>query len=183
MTKPPPPVYPSNSAPAAMRTRPTMSHSVARIPTAHIPPFGLRLQAVLKAELERAATDAGRSLNAEICDRLRQSFEPMVELEPDVLATVEKYAQDHDLSVSEALRLLLLAGTREPGAKIIHLQLAPGMTMAELTRQLQLVAQEEPMAEPHFASRQSGERRTIGAEIHSVESGATVRVVQRINMS
>ena len=149
--------------------------------TAAIPPFGLRLQSVLKAELEKAATDSGRSLNAEICDRLRQSFEPMVELDPDVLVKVEKYAEEHGVAITEALRLLILSATRETGAKIIYLQLAPGLTMAELASQLQSVAQEEPLAEPHFAHRQAGERRAIGAEIQSV-TGGTVRVVQRINM-
>ncbi|MEX5744648.1 Arc family DNA-binding protein [Massilia sp. X63] len=47
-----------------------------RPPTAHITPFGLRMQPELKERLEAAAQEAGRSLNAEIVARLEQSFEP-----------------------------------------------------------------------------------------------------------
>lgn len=42
--------------------------------TAHIPPFGLRLQAELKERIERAAEKNGRSQNAEIVSRLEMSF-------------------------------------------------------------------------------------------------------------
>lgn len=42
--------------------------------TANINPFGLRMQSELRARLESAAEDAGRSLNAEIVSRLEQSF-------------------------------------------------------------------------------------------------------------
>jgi len=47
---------------------------IGRPPTAHIPPFGLRLQPELKDRVEAAAKAAGRSLNAEIADRLERSF-------------------------------------------------------------------------------------------------------------
>ena len=54
-------------------------HDVAmtdpRPATAHIPPFGLRLQPELKKQLEEAAAAAGRSLNAEIAYRLEQTFQ------------------------------------------------------------------------------------------------------------
>lgn len=42
--------------------------------TAKIPPFGLRLQPALKAALEKAAKQNGRSLNAEITARLEATF-------------------------------------------------------------------------------------------------------------
>lgn len=42
--------------------------------TAHIKPFGLRLQPKLKEALEKSATQKGRSLNAEIVQRLEHSF-------------------------------------------------------------------------------------------------------------
>ena len=45
-----------------------------RRPTSHIAPFGVRMQPDLKARLEGAATSSGRSLNAEIIDRLERSF-------------------------------------------------------------------------------------------------------------
>lgn len=42
--------------------------------TAHIKPFGLRLQPKLKEALEKSATQKGRSLNAEIVQRLEHSL-------------------------------------------------------------------------------------------------------------
>lgn len=42
--------------------------------TAKIPPFGLRLQPDLKAQIEESAKASGRSLNAEIVARLESSF-------------------------------------------------------------------------------------------------------------
>lgn len=47
-----------------------------RPPTAHITPFGVRMQPDLKERLEKAAQESGRSLNAEVVARLEQSFEP-----------------------------------------------------------------------------------------------------------
>jgi hypothetical protein len=51
--------------PKKTETRPT---------TAHIAPFGLRMQPDLREKLEAAATKSGRSLNAEIVERLEASF-------------------------------------------------------------------------------------------------------------
>lgn len=47
---------------------------IGRPQTAHIAPFGLRLQPDLKEQVEAAARSAGRSMNAEIAARLEQSF-------------------------------------------------------------------------------------------------------------
>ena len=46
-----------------------------------INPFGLRMQAELKERLAREAKINGRSLNAEIVERLRASLEPPVRME------------------------------------------------------------------------------------------------------
>lgn len=45
-----------------------------RAPTAHLAPFGVRMQPELKERLEAAAQQAGRSLNAEIVARLEASL-------------------------------------------------------------------------------------------------------------
>lgn len=45
-----------------------------RAPTAHLAPFGVRMQPELKERLEASAQQAGRSLNAEIVARLEGSF-------------------------------------------------------------------------------------------------------------
>lgn len=47
-----------------------------RPPTSHIAPFGLRMQPELRAALEEAARENGRSLNAEIAYRLEESLRP-----------------------------------------------------------------------------------------------------------
>ncbi len=154
------------------------SHQAA---TAHIPPFGLRMQSVLKAELEQAATEAGRSLNAEIVDRLRQSFEPMVELDPDVMAVLEWYSKKQGVDTREALSILILAGAREADKKIVYLQMRPGVTMNEFADQVKSIAKDEPDAVLHYASRSGKDVHAVGAEIQSV-TGGTVRVSQRISI-
>lgn len=45
-----------------------------RQPTSHIAPFGVRMQPELKSRLEAVAASAGRSLNAEIVERLQASL-------------------------------------------------------------------------------------------------------------
>ena len=47
-----------------------------RKPTAHLAPFGVRMQPELKAQLEAVAAASGRSMNAEIVDRLARSLYP-----------------------------------------------------------------------------------------------------------
>ena len=49
--------------------------------TGDINPFGLRMQEELKDALIREARFNGRSLNAEIVDRLRKSIEPAIRTE------------------------------------------------------------------------------------------------------
>lgn len=48
---------------------------IGRPQTAHIPPFGLRLQPDLKERIEAAAKESGRSMNAEVVARLEGSFD------------------------------------------------------------------------------------------------------------
>lgn len=146
-------------------------------PTAHIPPFGLRLQSVLKAELERAATEAGRSLNAEICDRLRQSFEPMVDLEPDVLEALQQFAQARGLNVTDALSGLIRAGVSDGGSKIVSLHIVPGVTVSQLAGQLDEAAMVHPEAEVYLASTPTN----VGASIGTM-SGGSVRIKQSVSL-
>lgn len=151
-------------------------------PTASIPPFGLRMQSVLKAELEASAEASGRSLNAEIVDRLRQSFETMFELDPELLEQLEQYAVDHGVSTSKALKILLMSGLRDAGSKIVHINLRQGATIAELSEEVARESQKNPLAEVHFSEDKQTEKRAIGAEIQSVTGGGVVRIVQRIDM-
>ncbi|GAA5785644.1 Arc family DNA-binding protein [Chitiniphilus shinanonensis] len=47
-------------------------------PTGNIAPFGLRMLPELREKIELAAKENGRSMNAEIVQRLEASFEPPV---------------------------------------------------------------------------------------------------------
>lgn len=145
--------------------------------TAHIPPFGLRLQAVLKAELEQAATESGRSLNAEICERLRQSFEPMVELEPDALESLHQFAQARGVSVADALAGLIRSGVRDGGSKIVSLHIAPGVAMRQLADQLG----EAATVHQDCAVFMAGPPAAVGTVIGTMTGGA-VRIKQDIKL-
>lgn len=63
--------------------------------TGHITPFGLRMQPELKERLERAAHKAGRSLNAEVVDRLERSFGTEVQSTDEEVETLLIRALNH----------------------------------------------------------------------------------------
>jgi hypothetical protein len=82
----------------AMATKPT------RAPTAHIVPFGLRLQPELKTRLEKSATSNGRSLNAEITARLERSFDPSsLELPDGYRERLEEHAKEYGRTLDEEI--------------------------------------------------------------------------------
>jgi hypothetical protein len=89
----------------AMSTKPT------RASTAHIVPFGLRLQPELKARLEESAKKEGRSLNAEIAARLESSFYseegmPMlIQSIGSLVRTVETYKSAADSQKEEIAQM------------------------------------------------------------------------------
>lgn len=60
--------------------------------TGHINPFGLRMQPELRARLEAAATESGRSLNAEIVDRLEASFRRSID-DDEIIAKVGELSE------------------------------------------------------------------------------------------
>lgn len=83
-----------------MNTKPT------RAPTAHIVPFGLRLQPELKERIERAATENGRSLNSEIALRIEQSFDPQgaaLPIPPDLKKDLEDNAREYGRTLTEEI--------------------------------------------------------------------------------
>lgn len=59
-----------------------------------INPFGLRMPADLKAQLEDAAHNSRRSLNAEIVARLQESFAPSEPLTINLIAEEETKMKD-----------------------------------------------------------------------------------------
>lgn len=95
-----------------------------RAPTAHIAPFGVRMQPELKERLEAAAQASGRSLNAEIVARLEQSLTGTVDAHAVTtlvyrIATLEL---DHELRRTELTTLAahLLTAIRRYEAAISH---------------------------------------------------------------
>lgn len=62
-----------------------------RQPTSHIAPFGVRMQPELKAQLEAAAKESGRSMNAEIVARLEQTFSSSME---EGASTLERWKNE-----------------------------------------------------------------------------------------
>lgn len=101
---------------------------IGRSPTAHIPPFGLRLQPDLKERIEAAAKANGRSMNAEIVSRLEASFEGsfVSQLSPAQRVLVEMRAKERNMSEDQALAELIVAGQAHGAPAVIYLQVQPG---------------------------------------------------------
>lgn len=84
-----------------------------------INPFGVRMQDELKERLSREAKINGRSLNAEIVDRLRKSLEPPIRTEGghQVAETPGSYTPD----ITDIERKLLTVFRRLPPEKQLAL--------------------------------------------------------------
>ncbi|CAN7309464.1 Arc family DNA-binding protein [Cupriavidus necator] len=110
-----------------------------RPPTAHIAPFGLRLQNDLRAKLEAAATESGRSLNAEITERLIASFGEGPSVTPlmsaaiaEALGDVMEYAHEHGVTPDEALAGLVVAALNQEAQPVYFFVIDKDMKMAQL---------------------------------------------------
>lgn len=136
---------------------------ISRPQTAHIPPFGLRLQPDLKNRIEEAARAAGRSVNAEIAGRLQQSLESpdltllkaqllQAQMEASILRLsldeaeaagtlsdesrrrVRLKADIWGCSIADALERVVIAGTSEGAAAVVVIEANPGTTMEDYRR-------------------------------------------------
>lgn len=97
-----------------------------------IVPLGLRMQPSLKQSIEKAARAAGRSMNAEICTRLSDSFTAdYVNLPFEIAQAVEAEMEQTGLSQRDALVRLVLAG-QSAGGTVLHLNVQPGTTAKEV---------------------------------------------------
>jgi hypothetical protein len=103
----------------AMSTKPT------RASTAHIVPFGLRLQPELKARLEESAKKEGRSLNAEIAARLESSFYSEEGMPMLILHRCAKsYANLPQRRNTKNKAELTHTSTKPPSGAVFHFRLA-----------------------------------------------------------
>lgn len=87
--------------------------------TGDINPFGLRMQDDLKDALIREAKFNGRSLNAEIVDRLRKSIEPPIRLVSG--NNVEQVQSSYTPEITDIERKLLTVFRRLPPEKQLAL--------------------------------------------------------------
>lgn len=90
-------------------------------PTGSIAPLGLRLLPELREQIEKAAKDNGRSLNAEVSARLQQSFEPanterIGDLELALAQEQITSALARGKLAEYSAALMLIAGRLPPGA-------------------------------------------------------------------
>lgn len=94
----------------------TKSPKTTTAPTGSIAPFGLRMLPELKAKVESAARESGRSMNAEIVTRIEESFDSgadvaslkqkVLELEADLSAAQLKEAAYKTDALSSQLFIL-----------------------------------------------------------------------------
>jgi hypothetical protein len=87
--------------------------------TGDINPFGLRMQDDLKDALIREAKFNGRSLNAEIVDRLRKSIEPPIRITNGY--QVEQVQNSYTPEITDIERQLLTIFRRLPPEKQLAL--------------------------------------------------------------
>lgn len=83
------------------------------------PMFGLRMPPELKDKINREAKINGRSLNAEIVDRLRKSIEPPIRLVGD--HKIEQANSSYTPEITDIERKLLTVFRRLPPEKQLAL--------------------------------------------------------------
>jgi hypothetical protein len=122
--------------------------SSTRPPTAHIAPFGLRMQPELREKLEKVANEAGRSLNAEIVARLQASFEAPQAPKDDgiqpiggaltwyITAEIRELAKQQGVPFDEMFAKLIVAGLHPDAPEVLYLPILPGATTKELRNAL-----------------------------------------------
>lgn len=71
----------------------------------NVPPFGLRMLPDLRAKVEEAAAQTGRSLNAEIIARLEHSFDSSRAFEPNKSIADRLALADHLADLARGLML------------------------------------------------------------------------------
>lgn len=106
-------------------------------PTGSIAPLGLRLLPELRAQIEDAARQHGRSLNAEVTARLQASFDqPSAELPFAVQEAIEIEQEQRGGTPQEALvRLAKLAMAN--GGTLLSVTMTPGTTVKQLSAMLE----------------------------------------------
>lgn len=117
--------------------------TITTAPTGQLAPFGLRMLPELKEQIEAAAKASGRSMNAEIVNRLQASFAPAITSanvkisglegrDDEVYHQVSEFALKRRMSYRDALVLLVEAGLQPNAPQIVHIRVGAGATMQEV---------------------------------------------------
>lgn len=129
--------------------------NLTRLPTAVIPPFGLRMQQELKSELERFAAQAGRSLNAEIVHRLQNSLSlQIVGLSDEAKGAVAQMCDSQGMAYSDAASSLILAGASKTST-IVILRVGAGATVQEYRQAFDAAGELTPDSLVHIEAGES----------------------------
>ena len=88
----------------------------------------------LKMRLEAAAKAAGRSMNAEIVDRLQGSFEVNEGVPEFIMEALEDAAGKWGIPLEEAHGRIILAGVNKDAPQVIVINAKGGMTVAEMRK-------------------------------------------------
>lgn len=93
----------------------------------------IRLTGELKQSIEQAATSAGRSMNAEIVNRLKSSFEEKetAPLPISIQMAVDDEAEEAGCTPEQALINLVLKGQSQ-GGTVLNLRIAPNTTVQQV---------------------------------------------------
>lgn len=94
------------------------------------PAYPLRLPADLKAAVTNAARESGRSFNAEVTARLRDSFGAQ-QYPHAIQQAVDDMVEETGCTPAEALERLVLAGQSQ-GRVVLSVRIAPNTSMAQV---------------------------------------------------
>lgn len=86
----------------------------------------------LKEKLEASAKLAGRSMNAEIVDRLHGSFEINEGVPEIIMDALEDAAERWGIPLEEAHARVILAGVNKDAPQVLMIRAKGGMTVAEM---------------------------------------------------
>lgn len=135
--------------------------NITTAPTGSIAPLGIRLLPELRDRVNAAARINGRSVNAEVTDRLQKSFDeaPSEKQSPTLTIAVKEAIQDEIAerggTESEALERLVLKG-QVPGGTVFYARISPDTTAKHMRDMLNVTAEIIPDAASVIIVRDTG---------------------------
>lgn len=142
-------------------------------PTGSIAPFGLRMLPDLREKIEEAAKESGRSMNAEIVDRLEKSFAQPIDLFTDLIATKARLETARDsfkvLAQEANKQVSMLSSSNEVARIAANAAMEDFDSLAEIVQQfLDGDVRDRPAAEAEF-NRLLRARQVIDEQLQKSE--------------